>query len=251
MSITRYQTYAGTIQPGELFTITRAGRSVTCFEASAALEIVIDDGSSSAFFAGVSLDFDYEFKRIQLLNPNDTPVTFQIATAMGRVNDNRLTASGILRVADPDTGESFAALKGNGDVNNTYWYRFSRSAFEETGYQSNFKAPKHKVGASFASRINVDAVPFVMLDPASNTNGVIIRTVTGANAAGDACAVFVGPDAPSSWNDATKRKILQFYNNYTVAYNYCDPIYLPAGDGVYFIGSGSNSGSLQLTWDYL
>ncbi|AUG55730.1 hypothetical protein [Thalassospira marina] len=253
MTISRYQTYTGTIQPGELFTINRAGRSVTCFEASAGLEIVIDDGSSSAFFAGVSVDFDYEFKRIQLLNPNDTPVTFQVATAMGKVNDNRLTASGILRVADPDSGASFSAVRAAAvDVANAVG-ELSKRANEAMQGSNMFMlyAPKHKIGTSFMYVQGVGSSPVTLIDPAVNTSGVIIRTVVANNGAGNGASIFAGPSAPASWVDATKRQIYSFYSSYTQCYNHCDPIHLPAGDGLYFLGNQGGSASLSVTWDYL
>jgi hypothetical protein len=107
--VTRYQSYSGTIASGDTFVINRQGRSVTCLSASDDLEIVIDDGSRSFFTAGISMEFDDAFAKVQLHNPTAGPVTFLIATAMGKVDDNRLTASGEIKVLDPGAGgESFA-----------------------------------------------------------------------------------------------------------------------------------------------
>ncbi len=247
MSITRYQTYAGTIQPGELFTITRAGRSVTCFEASAGLEIVIDDGSSSAFFAGVSLDFDYEFKRIQLLNPNDTPVTFQVATAMGRVNDNRLTASGIVRVADPDNGASFSNLVAYLSNLNGYLSAINARQFEGLGFTSSLLAPKHKVGASSYGGV-ISTSPVTIIDPASNESGVIIRHLH-RYANGSVMAVHYGNVAPTQWEDKAA-PLLFIIGGDQYTGNFWKPVYLPAGVGVWAIASAS-ANHFWMDWDYL
>ena len=63
-----FQSYKGSVQPGDLFTIHRRGRSVAMVAASDDLEIVINDGSRSRFFAGASLSFDVEFEKIQIFN---------------------------------------------------------------------------------------------------------------------------------------------------------------------------------------
>ncbi|MBO6841658.1 hypothetical protein [Thalassospira sp.] len=170
--ITRYQSYSGTIAAGDTFVINRKGRSVTCLSASDDLEIVIDDGSRSFFTAGISMEFDEPFAKVQLHNPTASPVTFLIATAMGKVDDNRLTASGNIKVLDPGAGsESFA------DV-------IAEIALVRALMQNDEDKRKglSSLGAS-AAKINAGATAtwVQLINPASNTSGIIVRSASVAN----------------------------------------------------------------------
>lgn len=240
--VTRYQSYSGTIAAGDTFPINRQGRSVTCLSASDDLEIVIDDGSRSFFTAGISMEFDDPFSKIQLHNPTGGPVTFLIATAMGKVDDNRLTASGNIKVLDPGAGgESFAdVIAAIGAITNTDVVAMLQNADDQ-------RAPVYEVGASFlfSTSIASGAGGTTIVSPGSNTSGVILRTLN-ADGNGNVVTLFVDTAGPSAWNDTSKRAVDFIRNEAAIAL----PLEIPAGQGLYASASGAGS-RLVATWDNL
>ncbi|MHC8493634.1 hypothetical protein ACTU44_13105 [Thalassospira sp. SM2505] len=231
-----FQTWAGTVAAGDTLTIHRRGRSIACIAATQGLELVINDGSRSKFFAGASLTFDREFEKIQIYNPNGTAVDFEIWTAMGRVDDNRLTASGNLNVLDPVTGDSFAeVIACQADI------------LAMMQNKNDQREPVSVVGESFLVATGFTTA-LEVISPASNVAGVIVRTCYLYPATGEA-ALFADTAAPSTYNDATKRK----FHAGGGAVGSGDiklPIFIKPGDGLYLIGTDA-SGRAALTWDVL
>ncbi|WP_296996328.1 MULTISPECIES: hypothetical protein [unclassified Thalassospira] len=239
--ITRYQSYSGTIAAGDTFAINRQGRSVTCLSASDDLEIVIDDGSRSFFTAGISMEFDEPFSKVQLHNPTAGPVTFLIATAMGKVDDNRLTASGNLKVLDPGAGgESFAdVIASQADILAMMQNDEDQRVGVNSLGQSNFMLNSISTSAS------------VLIDPSLNTNGAILRWFRGFSNTSSNHAVYIDTAAPSGPDDATKRRI---YYTLGIAEHYQLeglPLGIPSGHGLWVIGSTADSIRIQGGFDLL
>tara|TARA_R110000751_G_C13791630_1_gene482215 strand:+ start:7004 stop:7783 length:780 start_codon:yes stop_codon:yes gene_type:complete len=257
-----YQVRDYTLPPGQTVTINIVGSECAVYEATKDFLLSHDALDPQFITGGMKLKPKNGFESIVMLNPHDEPVTVKLGITDGQIEDSRLSTSApvqvseiqtTVRVADPYNGSSFSgvitqlgyvsgAIKGIG--------RGLSEQFDVGEYYPNW-TPKHKIGTSHMAVIGVGSVPVSVVDPASNTNGVIIRTISTNNANGYACSIYVGSQAPSSWQDATKRQIFNFYSNNTLSYFYHDPVFLPAGEGVYFVGSGGGAGSLHITWDYL
>lgn len=228
-----FQSYKGTVQPGDLFTIHRRGRSVAMVAASDDLEIVINDGSRSRFFAGASLSFDIEFEKIQIYNPNGTAETFELWTAMGRVDDNRLTASGDLNVIDPNTGDSFAeVIAKNAEI---------LAMMQNPDSQ---RSPVLETGDNYFYSAAVSTTPIQVISSAANLNGVIVRRalVIGTGT----CVLARG--AISSFTDTSHPLFLK-----SISGNPADigmPLLIPSGEALYTVGSGAGQ-TCFVEWDYL
>jgi hypothetical protein len=255
-----YQVRDYTLPPGQTVTINIVGSECAVYEATKDFLLSHDALDPQFITGGMKLKPKNGFESIVMLNPHDEPVTVKLGITDGQIEDSRLSTSApvqvseiqtTVRVADPVTGKSFSDLDARSGVANNYLNLILQNLFEYPGAFSGFKAPKHKIGTSHMAVIGVGAVPVSVVDPASNTNGVIIRTISTNNANGYACSIYVGSQAPSSWQDASKRQIFNFFSNNTLSYFYHDPVFLPAGDGVYFVGSSGGAGSLHISWDYL
>jgi len=228
------QSYAGTIAPGDLFAIYRRGRSIACIAASTDLEIVINDGSRSKFFAGMALNFDRDFEKVQIYNPTGAPATFEITTAMGRVDDNRLTASGDLNVLDPVTGDSFAEILA-----------MMQNAEDQ-------RKAIGQVGQSFFVGNSISASPIALIDPVSNVNGAILRSFGATSSTSSVLSLYADSSAPANDDDTTKRRLLNLpgtaYPNVPVVNL---PLLLPAGVGLFVISNGAGTHRYQGDYDLL
>ncbi|WP_417842174.1 hypothetical protein [Terasakiella sp.] len=227
------QSYAGTIASGDLFAIHRRGRSIACIAASTDLEIVINDGSRSKFFEGMALNFDRDFEKVQIYNPSGAPATFEITTAMGRVDDNRLTASGDLNVIDPVTGDSFAnVIASQADI---------LAMMQDA---ENQRMSVGVIGASFQA--GAGGTLTQIIDPTLNVNGAIVRTISVGGSSGR-FIMFADVVAPSSVSDLSKRAIINQSKSSTIPG--LTPLLVEAGVGVWIGDSGGLDYSI--TWDYL
>lgn len=236
--ITRYQTYQGTIAPGDTFVIHRAGRSVTCFSATADLEIIIDDGSGSFFTAGVAMEFDQPFEKVQLHNPNGSPVDFSVATAMGKVDDNRLTTSGNIKVVDPGVGEeSFAdVIAKQNEI-----LAMMQNANEQ-------RVPVGVLGNSFFN-LNFGAGLTTLIDPSVNLNGVIIRSLIVRNGSGTNTSLTIGSSAPTDVFDYTVKSL--GYMGSSERFLIDKPLLLQAGDGLFLYSTGGATDQVKITYNIL
>ncbi|HBN49684.1 MULTISPECIES: hypothetical protein [Thalassospira] len=228
-----FQSYKGSVQPGDLFTIHRRGRSVAMVAASDDLEIVINDGSRSRFFAGASLSFDVEFEKIQIFNPNATAATFELWTAMGRVDDNRLTASGDLNVIDPNTGDSFA----NVIAKNAEILAMMQSDTDQ-GHPVKVLGENAATAGFIASSVEI-------ISPLLNTNGVIVRHASILTAASYAAGLFYGASAPGSM--VSNHALIRSSNAVPV---HDGQFLLSAGLGLWALSTVVN-GYYTVSWDYL
>lgn len=235
------QSYAGTIAPGDLFAIYRRGRSIACIAASTDLEIVINDGSRSKFFSGMALNFDRDFEKVQIYNPSGAPATFEITTAMGRVDDNRLTASGNLNVLDPVTGDSFAeVIAGNADI-----LAMLQNADAK-------RAGVNVAGSSFFAANSVNTTPLALIDPSSNTNGAILRFLTFTQNTSVGVSFFISSSAPASQTDTSVLRLMFVDGAASLRHQFAvAPLFIPAGFGLYIVGNGSGASQYQGGYDLL
>lgn len=96
----------------------------------------------------------------------------------------------------------------------------------------------NKVG-NLQSITTANTTATAIVAPASNTNGLIVRSVANSLASGTTTnKLFVGTAAPTATNDTTKLCIWSSEKFSTFGFeNPISPIYVPAGQGLYIISN--------------
>ncbi len=109
-----------------------------------------------------------------------------------------------------------------------------------------------KFGTSFVRVANVTGVT-TALAPASNVNGVWLRTARCDRNATSSAVIVCDTAAPANSGDSTKRAVLGTANGsgFAGAEVLPYPVFLPAGVGIYVVGSGAANNEFDLTWDVL
>ena len=120
----------------------------------------------------------------------------------------------------------------------------------EEGENNGSQACAVPVGKNFRY-----VVPYGMtqiIDPNSNTNGVIIRTASCTPSNGWV-TLYTGASTPSGAHDPDNPIIFGSAGNSTSGGNAIVwlpyPLYIPAGQGVWGLNSGA--GEISMTWDVL
>lgn len=110
-----------------------------------------------------------------------------------------------------------------------------------------------KVGKNFWAGTATNSVVQIV-DPAVNTQGVIIRTLSftlGPDTAVSQATLYADTVAPTAWNDTTKRPISVFRLGVNVAESEIIPyqIEIPAGLGIWF--ATLRTPGMQITYDFI
>jgi hypothetical protein len=226
-----------TLPPGQTISIPFVGSTVAVLEASNAFAIGVNDDDPRPINAGLKLQPKGGFEKVRVLNPSGSDVTITLGLALGDITDSRLQASGNINVRDPGAGgESFADViaaidaSTNADV---------VAMMQNADDQRIGAVPR---GASEASG-QIQTTPTMLINPATNTNGAIIRTAV-INTVGNYGGICRGTSAPSGYWD----KALLFGNSDALVLP--NQVYLSAGEGLWALGLANFYG-YSVTWDYL
>lgn len=254
-----YQVRGYTLPPGQTVTINIVGTECAVYEATKDFQLSHDDLDPQYITGGMKLKPKNGFESIVMLNPHDEPVTVKLGITDGQIEDNRLSTSAPVQVseiqtpvgvADPDTGASFSDLNAAIiDVNSKVTEVNKRIAEQiQSGSVALSYVSKNKIGTSFLHTASVSTTALVIIDPAVNANGAILRQMTG-HVGASTVIVYAGASPPADTVDLSKQRIAEFYSFATPGATL--PLFLPAGVGLYSIGSGSGSARHSYSWDYL
>lgn len=107
-----------------------------------------------------------------------------------------------------------------------------------------------KIGDNFINFRNIPTGVTTLVDPSSNQNGLIIRTLHMALDAGTNASIFVSSAPPSGPEDTTKRSLIFYWgaNVDNIIYPY--QVFIPAGEGIY-LANEPVGGRLSLTYDFV
>ena len=89
-----YKRLAYTLSAGEMVSINRTCRQVTCLAASEPFRVQFDDGSETDFESGLAFRNDAGFQKVTLRNPTAGPITVAVGLSNGDVTDARLVLAG-------------------------------------------------------------------------------------------------------------------------------------------------------------
>ena len=226
-----------TLPPGERVTIQVVGREVAVIEADKDFLIATNSGEPEFIAAGLQLAPEGGFHNIVMRNPHVDPINVRLGITDGAIKDNRASVTTTLPVRDPDDLSSFS------DINASLG---SILAMMQNG--NDKKRANTPIGESFFAGDTIPASLTTVVDPATNTEGVIIRTFEGQVYSAN-FAVFAGPSAPSSMTDVTVKRLDRLYGGNT-EFSVRD-LYLPAGQGLWLWGDGGGISPITITWDNL
>ena len=254
-----YQVRDYTLPPGQTVTINIVGSECAVYEATKDFLLSHDALDPQFITGGMKLKPKNGFESIVMLNPHDEPVTVKLGITDGQIEDSRLSTSApvqvseiqtTVRVADPYNGSSFSGVITQLGVANSIGANVERRMRETTldGYFYNNFAPKHKIGTSRHSSA-VSTTVITIVDPASNTNGLIIREMHSTRSGNSGLVVYTGGDVPGGYVDHSK-PILWFSGKAAGAENTFDPIFLQAGNGLFAAASEAGD-NFAVSWDYL
>lgn len=229
----RYSTWAGVIPANGEVDIDRVGSYARLLSGDVGLQIRFDDEAPGNMFVGTGIDAAETFRRVTLINTTGADIFVELAIGRGKIDDSRLTVSGIVDVRDPGDNSSFSDLIAkNAEI----------LAMMQNGELQRIALGK--VGASKAS-FTAGTTPVTVIDPVTNTSGAIVRTANVAGGRGAAGGISVGTSAPAGWKSngillavAGTRAVLPY------------PLYLEAGQGLY-ASANAPSASFGITWDIL
>ena len=106
-----------------------------------------------------------------------------------------------------------------------------------------------KIGSHFANLAIAAGQVVQIVAPASNTNGVVIQTLTITANANGGSVVYANPTTPTNGNPNDRQIFGVYGTNYSGFANISYPLFVPSGLGVY---AGSNvGGGIDLTYDIL
>ena len=103
-------------------------------------------------------------------------------------------------------------------------------------------------GALFIGVNSINGV-ITLVTPATNVNGLVIRTARLRAWGAGGSALYADTSAPATYNDLTKRIITDIGNN-TVIQDSIINLFIPTGRGLYYAGNAT-VGELTMNYDLL
>lgn len=245
---------AMTIAAGESYVIELGAQSsnfLRVASASASFRIRIDDTYEIAVSAGKKFDtLPNKFSKIEVLNNSGGALTFLLEIGSGSISSDEVVLSGTSNVSDAAVLAALTALDTN-----------MQAALEEVEVEINDlmtllqnstaqRAPVHVLGGTAGYGSN-STTAVAIVTPAANTNGMILRTVDGmSSSAGNYSGLFARTTAPAGYYGNTGR--ISGNSATPTQAKVPLPLYIPAGYGLYYIGSGADAYSgFYVTYDLL
>ena len=193
------------------------------FSADQAFQLALDDEPFSDFAAGRSVNPDDLFEKVRIKNLSGSALTLEYAFGIGGVDDNALQVLGIVSVKN-ETG-------GTLQTNNPDLETLLKNDEDQ-------RSPVSVKGGSSVAASNTAAVQ-TLVTPAANVNGLILRHVSMTTVSGQACTLFADTAAPSGYLDLTKDVV--FHSRDSNQVNHYEPVFIPAGQGLYWAASAANT----------
>lgn len=107
-----------------------------------------------------------------------------------------------------------------------------------------------KIGENFVNYRTIPSGVTTLVDPSSNTKGLILRSLHLALDAATNGSIFISSTAPSGPDDTSKRSLVFYWS--AIATNIIFPyqIYVEAGEGIY-LANDPAGGRISMTYDLI
>lgn len=240
-----YTSFTIVLAAGESRKINKLGKYVTILSNSNADDprIQINGQQGGKIPSGLSLELPEteDFDRIELKNESASSMTLEVAISNGKIIDSRTVLSGSIEVKNDPLNTPLDT-----DDANTQAKLDSLIALLQN--DEDLRSPLTPLGGSYVAATNTGAVQ-TLISPASNTGGLILRTVSMCCGSSSQSALFADTSAPSGYTDVTKEQILQCQSS---DISNMKDVFVPAGKGIYWDAStNSTSNRVHITYDLL
>lgn len=176
---------------------------------------------------------DIQARKIEVRNNGVEPLDLVINIGSAEIIDRRASVSETLRVFDPVTGASFAEI------------------IEMMQDADNQRVPVREIGSSFFAVNSVSTSAQTLIDPASNTDGVILRYMMYEATSQHNYGIFISETAPTAYNETGKHRLEGSLSGFNQLREVNCPIRLPAGFGLFRIAAQSANTHCQGGYDIL
>ncbi len=183
------QTGQFVIKPGEYLPINSAGEFVRCLAATDIFKVSVNGGSAMFFAEGIEYVTPpmVEYQGFELINETASDITVLMAWGFGEFHDNRLTASGDLKVVnaagqtlkvdDDQTQAALATLNGKTDTVKAAVDLAKLAVDAVTAALVNANSKRNALtplsGAQY--HVNAGGGTVEVVTAAANVNGILIR----------------------------------------------------------------------------
>ena len=205
-----------TIPAGERLELPGEGKFVRVLEASDWFELGLDGDALHFIEQGLAVE-STGFNKLVIYNPQTVPITVRLGIANGVIHDSRFSVPGTLGV----------------QVQN----------FPATAVVAEKDKPGVVPLGSSSTRLNNAPAMSALVDPAINTNGVIIRHC-GLKASGSESLIMAGTTKPTGFYDLVAATLMHLPSGHT---GRLENIYLAPGKGLW---ATQYSGTVYAYADY-
>lgn len=170
----RYSTWAGVIPANGEVDIDRVGSYARLLSGDVGLQIRFDDEAPGNLLVGTGIDAAETFRRVTLINTTGADISVELAIGRGKIDDSRLTVSGVVDVRDPGDNSSFSDVIAS-----------VVSVLAMLGNDTDLRKPVLTLAAATYASVALSST-VTIVPAASNINGVIIRKIVLYATAGGA-----------------------------------------------------------------
>lgn len=215
-------------------------RIIQCDAASLPyFEVQVDGGVNIPFKTGRKYTHDagQTFARVTVQNTDAVnPLAVNLLVGSGNLDDNAVYV---------DTIQQIVQTVNVADANGLAAINALATLMQNANNKRNALTP---LGQYFAVADGLAAAVTTMVAPASNVNGLILRTASMLSTS-NRSALYAAPTAPPDANDLTRHAIMFGWSS---AYTLDQQLLIPAGNGIYFARGGSSANyAASISYDLL